>query len=698
MPFDSDDREWLEPDGLGGFASGTVNGIRTRRYHALLLTATTPPTGRMVLVNGFDAWLDVDGARHALTSQRYAPDVVHPDGASRLTAFTAEPWPTWTFDVAGLRVRQEIVVPHRQSAVLVSWRLLDETASPHAVRLVVRPFLSGRDYHATHHDNGACDALGAVDGDTVRWRLYAGIPGVTSRANASYTPDALWYRNFLYLAERERGLDDREDLMSPGTLTFDLTAGEAIWLLEADVRPGLPDRPAAGGREISGVAHDLRQCERIRRTSFPTRLERAADGYLVRRGEGTTVIAGYPWFTDWGRDTFIAMRGLCLAIGRFDEARAILLEWAGAVSLGMLPNRFADRGEAPELNAVDASLWFVVAVRDLIDAAGAGRTVLQPAARDRLLAAVTEILEAYTAGTRYGIRLDADGLLACGEPGVQLTWMDAKVGDRVVTPRIGKPVEVQALWLASLAFASRWDARWQVHYLRGRINFGRRFWNPEGQYLYDVIDADHVEGRVDALFRPNQVFAVGGLGESLIDPIRTRAVLDAVERRLLTPLGLRSLGPGEPGYAGRYGGGPAERDAAYHQGTVWPWLLGGFVQAWLAERGDTAEARATARHKFVDPLLAHLEEAGLGHVSEIADGEPPFTPRGCPFQAWSVGELLRMREMTAPRADYSVRNACITSTRDARAAGISDASTADPTSTAAAPIRGTAPGSRTSTT
>ena len=640
MQFRDDDREWLEADGLGGFASGTVSGVRTRRYHALLLAATTPPTGRVALVNGFDAWVDVGGERHAIASQRYAPDVIAPDGANRITGFTREPWPTWRFSLPdGGEVVQEIFVPHGQPAVAVSWRL-EGISGP--ATLVVRPFLSGRDYHATHHENSACDGGTTGEASSVRWQPYSSVPSILSLSNGRFSADPVWYRNFLYTEESARGLDDREDLLSPGTLTFDLSSGEALWLLRAD---------AATEPDTADAVARLRQAERSRRSAFPTALDRSADAYLVRRGDGRTIIAGYPWFTDWGRDTFIALRGLCLATGRFDEALEILLQWADTVSLGMLPNRFADAGDEPEFNAVDASLWFVVAVRDLLEAAAAGRTAIAAHQRPRLLAAVTAILEGYQAGTRYGIRLDADGLLACGEPGVQLTWMDAKVGIRVVTPRIGKPVEVQALWLHALAFASAWDARWQVAYVRGRINFARKFWNPASQSLYDVVDVDHEPGLVDASCRPNQIFALGGLGDSLVDAGRTKVALAALERKLLTPLGLRSLAADEPGYAPAYRGGPAERDAAYHQGTVWPWLLGPFIEAWLAARGRTDAAKAEAYERFLAPLDAHLEEAGLGHVSEIADADAPFTPRGCPFQAWSLGELLRVRALLCARSD-----------------------------------------------
>jgi predicted glycogen debranching enzyme len=355
------------------------------------------------------------------------------------------------------------------------------------------------------------------------------------------------------------------------------------------------------------------------------------------------VIAGYPWFGDWGRDTFIAMRGLCLATGRLDVARQVLLAWTGVVSEGMLPNRFADHGEAPEYNSVDAALWFVVAARELIDAAVAAGEPLPAGETAALWDAIEAILEGYRRGTRHRIALDAsDGLLFAGEPGVQLTWMDAKVGDWVVTPRIGKPVEVQALWLAALDAARVRDDRWSALLEKGRASFRERFWNASARCLYDVIDPDGRSGAADPSFRPNQIFAVGGLPIVLLDAERARAVVDGVESRLWTPLGLRSLAPGEPGYAPTYRGGPRERDAVYHQGTVWPWLIGPFVEAWLRVRGGTDDAKRIARERFVAPLAAHLADAGLAHVSEIADAEPPHTPGGCPFQAWSVGELLRL--------------------------------------------------------
>jgi predicted glycogen debranching enzyme len=637
--FADETREWLETDGLGGFASGTVGGVRTRRYHALLLAATTPPTGRMVLVSGFDAWLQTDHGPQAVSTQRYAPSTLYPDGMWHIEAFATEPWPRWRYRLAdNTALEQELFVPHGRAAVVLRWRLPAPVAG---ATLRLRPFLCGRDYHALHHENPAlrCAADGA--GEHLVFRPYAGVPAVHMFANAGWAADSTWYRNFLYSAERERGLDAVEDLASPGVLSWDLGAGDAVWILAAD--DALADLAGDGAGALD-LADRLTRGERRRRRVFSP-LHRAADAYLVRRGDGLTVIAGYPWFTDWGRDTFIALRGLCLATDRLDEARRILLAWAGAVSQGMLPNRFPDRGERPEYNAVDASLWYAVAVHDYLQRDHAG------AADARLLrAAVEAILDGYAAGTRFGIRADDDGLLAAGEAGVQLTWMDARVGDRVVTPRIGKPVEVQALWLAALWSAARWAPRFAAPLARGRAAFAARFWNEARGCLFDVVDVDHRPGTADATLRPNQVLAVGGLPLAVLEGKRARRVVDAVERDLYTPVGLRSLAPGEPGYAGRYEGDGPSRDGRYHQGTAWPWLLGPFVEAWVRTHGDDTAARDAARQRFLAPLLAHLDQAGLGHVSEIVDGDPPHTPRGCPFQAWSLGELLRLdRSVLADR-------------------------------------------------
>jgi predicted glycogen debranching enzyme len=632
-----DTREWLETDGLGGFASGTADGVRTRRYHGLLLVATTPPTGRMMLVNGFDAWIDAGDVSVSLTTQRYLPDVLHPDGVWRLDLFQPDPWPTWRWRLTDdVDLIQELFVPRGTPRAVLRWRLVGALPS---AELHVRPFLSCRDYHGLQRENDTFDFEPRYPAEqVVEWQPYEGAPGVRSRANARYTHAPEWYRNFLYLEERSRGLDDTEDLASPGIYSWNLAAGEAVWVLEPTSVRETNESP------VEIVARH-RQAEQERRRMYPSRLHRSADQYIVKRGAGCTVMAGYPWFTDWGRDTFIALRGLCLATGRLSTARRILLEWAETVSEGMLPNRFPDAGGAAEFNAVDASLWFIIAVHDLLFASESGRGLTDPQRR-RLMTAVDDILRGYSRGTRYNIRADADGLLAAGEPGVQLTWMDAMVGGSVVTPRIGKPVEVQALWLNALAFAGRETPEWRRLFERALPAFRTKFWNIDRGFLYDVIDVDHVPGRVDGALRPNQIFAVGGLPIQLFTGPRARQIVDVVERALLTPFGLRSLAPGEPGYTPRYDGNSWARDHAYHQGTVWPWLMGAFVEAWIRARDNTRQARGEARDRFVRPLLGELDTLGLGHLPEIADAEAPFAPRGCPFQAWSLGELLRLTSGT----------------------------------------------------
>ncbi len=628
----SSSREWLETDGLGGFASGTATGIRTRRYHALMLTATAPPTGRMVLANGFDAWLETAGGKFALSSQCYAPGVIGGDGAQRIEAFGWEPWPYWIFKTEdGTRVELEIFSVKGRPVTCLSWKLLGPPR--HAV-LSVRPFLAVRDYHSMHKCNPGFRFDAEVKPDRVQWRPYPGTPAVTALTNGGYSHDPQWYYNFLYEAERERGLDCQEDLAAPGVLSWDLADGKAALLLTTGEHAST-ELPAVV--KPVELLNRFREAELKRREHFSSPLQKAADDYIVRRGRAKTVIAGYPWFTDWGRDTFIALRGLCLATGRLEDASDILLAWADSVSEGMLPNRFPDHGEQPEFNSVDASLWYIVAVHEYLQAGKAAG-----AERKALIAAVEAILEGYSRGTRFGIHADTDGLLACGVPGVQLTWMDAKVGDWVVTPRIGKPVEIQALWLNALKIGGQFSPLWEEMFDRGLVSFRERFWNEAGGCLYDVVDCNHEAGTTDAAFRPNQILAVGGLPFSLLEPDQALRVVAAVEARLWVPLGLRSLAPDGPGYTPRYEGGVHERDAAYHQGTVWPWLIGPFVEAWVRVRGGTNAAKREARGKFLSPILAHLKGAGLGHISEIADAEPPHTPRGCPFQAWSVGEALRL--------------------------------------------------------
>lgn len=650
--------EWLETDGLGGFSSGRVSGIRSRRYHALLIASSRPPTDRFVLLNGVDARVTTPSGQFAISAHRFAPGVTTGGDRVRIERFENIPWPTWIYELSdGTRIQHEIMMRHGSPIVVVSWKVLGDSPD---VRLEVRPLISGRDYHALHRENPGFNFSTALKDDTLNWSPYPGVPSISARHNGTYKHDPVWYRAFEYEDERERGFDFNEDLASPGVLSFDLSAREAVMIASASTPGG-----AAAQTEgtFDGVLSWLRGAERTRRLAFNGPLEKAADAYIVRRGEGSTIIAGYPWFADWGRDAFISLRGLCLATGRHDDARRILLGWASAVSEGMLPNRFPDSGEAPEYNSVDASLWYVVAVGEYLDSVDRARCPLDGADRAALAGAVESIVSRYASGTRYGIRQTPDGLLAAGVPGVQLTWMDAKCGDRVITPRIGKPVEVQALWVNAMLVAARFDQRWATEAARATASFRERFWNESRQCLYDVVDCDHVSGRLDPTLRPNQLFAVGGLPAALIDGAMARSVVDMCERHLWTPMGPRSLGPDEEGYVPRYEGGPLERDEAYHQGTVWPWLFGAFVEAWVRVRGSTGEAKRDARERFLGPMLLRAQAqagsliGGIGHLPEIADAEAPHAPRGCLFQAWSVGEILRLDHAVLAMPENLSRNA-----------------------------------------
>ena len=657
------DAEWLETDGRGGFASGTVGGARTRRYHALLLPAVRPPVARMVLVNAVETYLATPAGRFPLSTQRYqggddGQGVLAPNAQTLLTDFRLDPWPCWTFTLPdGTRVEHALFIHHTTGLTALTWRLLDPPGPSAACRLEMRPFFSGRDYHALHRENAAF-AFAPVSqepgGHGALWQPYPGVPGIRLWSSGTYRHEPAWYRYFLYTEERARGLECTEDLAVPGVFTADLsrdgTAALLLGVAEGTGAGRASTPPLPPGVNAAKLVSALRDDEQRRRNVLRASLRRAGDAYLVRGGRGTTILAGYPWFTDWGRDTFISLRGLCLAAGRFEEAREILLGWAGAVSEGMLPNRFPDGGEAPEYHTVDAALWYVVAAHDylqLVPRPDEGRG-LERWANDQqtLLATCEGILSGYAAGTRYGIRADGeDGLLYAGEPGgtTALTWMDARVDDRPVTPRVGKPVEIQALWLNALYLLGAHSARWRALYERGCAAFPGKFWHEERGCLYDVVDCDGRPGVRDGSLRPNQLFAVGGLPLVLLPPEQARRLVATVERTLLTPLGLRTLAPSDHGYCPRYEGGPAQRDAAYHQGTVWPWLLGAFVEAVVRVHGDTKAARAEARAKYVDPLLATLPvNAGLNHLPEIADAEPPHAFKGCPFQAWSMGELSRL--------------------------------------------------------
>jgi predicted glycogen debranching enzyme len=632
-------REWLHTDGLGGYASSTVIGLNTRRYHGLLVAATRPPVGRMVLLSKLDETLSVGGRRYELGTNTY-PGVIHPRGYEWAASFELDPLPTMVWEVEGGTLSRTVCRIHDEPMTAVAYRY-EGAGSP---ILEVRPLLAYRDHHALQRENVGVRPGGEREGADVVLRPYDGCPPLRLRMpGATFAPDGLWYRHFEYEREKERGLDFREDLFSPGVLRVELLPGRGIHLLaSAGTLPGSVDPE----RLMAAERRRLRVRGGGGEGALPE-LRRAADAFVVRRGAaGRTIIAGYHWFADWGRDSMIALPGLCLATARPDDARAILSEYARHLEGGMIPNRFSDGGGEPEYNSVDAALWMVVAVGRYLEATGDTDFV-----RRRMADPVAAIIDGYRAGARHGIRVNADGLLTQGEPGLQLTWMDARVGGEVVTPRRGQPVEIQALWFnalligAEVAREAGEPARAREYSAlagRARESFLKAFWSEEHGYLADVVADD---GRADFSLRPNQVYALG-LPHVLLPRDRALRVLDAVKRHLLTPVGLRTLSPEHPAYRGRYAGGPAERDAAYHQGTVWPFLAGAYFDAVTRVNGEAGKAEA---RDWLDGFAAHLEEAGLGTVSEVFDGDAPHAPGGAIAQAWSVGEILRVAVRTAWR-------------------------------------------------
>lgn len=628
-------REWLETNGIGGYASSTVSGAHTRRYHGLLVAATRPPLGRMVLLSKFEETLILDGEFYDLSSNRY-PGSIHPTGFRYLKSFRLDPFPIWTFDVEGVEIEKSIFMVNDENTTVCEWKIKPEISDLKS-EIELRPLFAFRDHHHLRHEDPGFDRQYRVEDNCVSIGPYAEMPPLYLAHNgAEVMPQGHWYHNFEYAIERERGFDYTESLFQPFSLRFDLSEPAAVIASTdsnriADVGK-MREREVARRQEIveiSGADDD-----------FTRQLALAADQFVVARGTGRTVIAGYHWFSDWGRDTMIALPGLTLATNRPEIAKSILVEFSRHISEGMLPNRFPDVGETPEYNTVDATLWYFEAVRAYAEATGDDELV-----RDALYDKLVGIIDWHFRGTRYGIRVDTDGLLCAGEPGVQLTWMDAKVGDWVVTPRTGKPVEIQALWYNALQvmadLAGRFsDKDGQTKYRAAARtaldSFNGQFWNAAEDCLFDVVDGDQRDGSI----RPNQIFAVS-LRHTMLDAERARMVVDKVESELLTPYGLRSLSPADPNYAPIYIGSPFERDGSYHQGTVWSWLIGPFVEAYLKTRkpGEAADERIG---EILTAFRTHLSEAMAGQVSEIFDAAAPHAPRGAAAQAWSVAELLRV--------------------------------------------------------
>ena len=633
-------REWWLANGRGGYAAGTTALSLTRRYHGLLVAPVDPPLGRVLVLPKADATATIDGVSHPLFTNRWSGGAIAPEGYRDLAEFRLDGTiPCWRFRCGAATIEHRIWMEPGADTVYAAWRLegADEAW------LGVAFLAAGRDHHGETWEPGFTPQIaadGAVLTVTLPGRFALHIVGTAGQIE----PRGDWYENFDLPVERERGLGDRDAYRHVGDGFMRLAPGRWGGYV-ASLDPGATaDLDAALQRRR---AHDRAVLEQAIAAEpvfadapgWVLRLVLAADAFRIARPipevpDGRSVIAGYPWFGDWGRDTMISLPGLCLATGRFDEARLILETFARFVDGGMLPNVFPGAGAAPEYNTADAALWYVEAWRAYVAATG------DDAALRRAFPVLESIVQHYTAGAHYGIAVDpVDGLVRAGEPGVQLTWMDARVGDWVVTPRIGKPVEINALWYNALvalaALAERIGESGTTYRLaaeKTRAGFAR-FVRADGQGLYDVLDGPQGPGDHDPSLRPNQVFAVS-LPASPLDAAAQRAVIAACAP-LVTPFGLRSLAPGDPAYCPVITGPPYRRDAAYHQGTVWAWLLGHWALANWRVGGDAAAAQA-----ILAGIEPHLSDAGLGQVSEIFDGDPPHTPRGCPAQAWSVACIL----------------------------------------------------------
>jgi predicted glycogen debranching enzyme len=648
----AEQREWLVTNGIGGYASGTVAGLLTRRYHGLLVAALQPPLGRTLLLAKLDETVEYDNLTYALHTNRWADGNVEPRGYRQIESFALEGTiPTWKFACGDAVLEKRIWMQHGANTTYVRYTLSRATQP---LTLTLKALVNYRDYHGSTQGN---DWQMNVEPSKSGIKISAfdkATPLYLLSDTATATPAHNWHYGFDLAVERYRGLSDREDHLHAATFEVTLNPGESI-VFVASTEP----QPNLDGAEALKLRHSqeqklinlwkLNRPETINhsqdRPAWIERLVLAADQFIVDRSvpnipKGKTIIAGYHWFGDWGRDTMISLPGLTIATGRTENARSILRTFAKYVDKGMLPNRFPDAGDVPEYNTVDATLWYFEAIRSYYDATADDELL------EELFPVLAEIIDWHCRGTRYNIHLDAsDGLLYAGAAGVQLTWMDAKVGDWVVTPRIGKPIEVNALWYCALRSMAKFARQLGKPYKeydvladRTLIKFSR-FWNPDTGYCYDILDSPDGD---DASLRPNQIFAVSlpGIGAKgyapLLTPTQQRGVVDTCGRSLLTSYGLRSLAPSHPQYQGHYGGNQLQRDGAYHQGTTWGWLLGSFVLAHLQVYGDRSQAR-----QFLEPIGHHLLAHGLGTCSEIFDGDAPMTPRGCIAQAWTVAEVLR---------------------------------------------------------
>lgn len=624
--------EWLETNGLGGYASSTVSGAHTRKYHGLLVAATRPPVGRMLMVSKLDETIVAGDDRFELSANQY-PGAVHPQGFRYLQSFRRDFFPVFHYKVGEITLKKTIAAIHGENTTVILYEVVEATSS---FDLELLPLYACRDFHSLTHANDAIGQNYLFTNNIFQTLNYHGCPEFfIAVPGAAFTESRSWYYNFEYLIEQERGLDYREDLYTHGKFSVRLKKGDTLGVILSTEDPTGKDAFLLFHREKRRREKELKDFfwdDRIKQLAI------ASDQFIVKRGDLKTIVAGYHWFADWGRDTMISLPGLCLVTRRFSDAKNILSTFAGAMSQGMLPNRFPDHGDKPEYNTMDATLWFFHAIYRYYEYTSDLDFV------KKLLPVLQDSIAWHYKGTRYNIHVDlADDLLYGGEEGVQLTWMDAKAGSWVVTPRRGKPVEINALWYNALSImgfllketGNGKDAEFYwTKAANARKSFNDLFWNESLQCLYDYVDGKYKNDDI----RPNQLYAIS-LPFPLLDKERAARVFEIVTNTLLTPRGLRSLAPSHKDYKAVYKGGVVQRDGCYHQGTVWSFLLGTYIDALLLVKGEEAKVEASI---IIKTFYEHLNEACAGTVSEIFDAEPPYAPRGCAAQAWGVAEVLRV--------------------------------------------------------
>ncbi len=647
-------KEWLITNGLGGFASSTIIGTNTRCYHGLLIASLQVPAKRIMLLSKIEEELEIDGATYHLSTNLYPNKIIYPEGYQHQSIFYRYPFPTQIFQIENITITKQIIMIYNENKILISYHINNPAHRQIQIRL--SPLVNYRDIHKlTEESSNFISKIKEIKKGKLYIYFQDGeIPLGLQTNLPNWKKTGYWFRNFFYQKESYRGLASSENCYNPGYFEGIINESEkSIIILASAGENSLVDEASIKLEEYANQQkeNELNRQENLLellpiRNEITEPLALAADQFIVRRNiiknnqiiPLKSIIAGYHWFTDWGRDAMISLTGLTLTTRRYELARQILRLFNHYISDGMLPNCLPEKDETPEYNTIDAALWYFIAIHKFLQYTNDLDFIIE------IYQGLEEIITSYMRGTRYNIHQDNnDSLLIGGTDSTQITWMDAKVDDWAITSRTGKAVEINALWYNALCIIAnlteKINGKGQIYReLAKKVSnsFNRVFWNKEQEYLYDVIKSD---GEKDESLRPNQILAIS-LPYNLLSPQRELAVLQTVHRHLYTPYGLRSLAPNEINYHNNYGGNKRNRDIAYHQGTVWSWLLGPFISAYVKIHKPTIKTRKQAYY-FIQPIIAHLNEIGLGTISEIFDGDQPYSARGCISQAWSVAEILR---------------------------------------------------------